>query len=178
MLLFWYKDAHALGFCRALIGWVISLCPWIFVKSCAIINQPIINRSTEQVDDGDEGDLLKQALAMSMTDGEEFENMRVRFFNEKLSHMMCPQWLLVAVWRSGAADTHFIVALRGGCVHSLMRDRGGILRWLCPVVRGTVPACFASYCCTVWGGDKVSVESSFVRLWVYLACLFVRGLAV
>lgn len=30
-----------------------------------------------QVDDGDESDLLKQALAMSMTDGEEFENMRV-----------------------------------------------------------------------------------------------------
>lgn len=33
---------------------------------------------TKQVDDGEEGDLLKQALAMSMTDGEEFENMRVR----------------------------------------------------------------------------------------------------
>lgn len=28
-------------------------------------------------DDGDEEDLLKQALAMSMTDGEEFESMRV-----------------------------------------------------------------------------------------------------
>lgn len=42
------------------------------------INQ-YFNQSTQQVDDGDEGDLLKQALAMSMTDGEEFENLRVRF---------------------------------------------------------------------------------------------------
>lgn len=31
-----------------------------------------------KVDDDDEGDLLKQALAMSMTDGDEIENMRVR----------------------------------------------------------------------------------------------------
>lgn len=68
--------------------------PWVFFRTsgsaisspidfrrmfCYIINQPILNRSTEQVDDGDEGDLLKQALAMSMTDGEEFENMRVSF---------------------------------------------------------------------------------------------------
>eukprot|EP00904_Undaria_pinnatifida_P006324 jgi/Undpi1/2821/HiC_scaffold_14.g06198.m1 len=35
------------------------------------------DRDAMQVDDGDESELLKQALAMSMTDEEEFENMRV-----------------------------------------------------------------------------------------------------
>lgn len=42
-------------------------------------------------DDGDEEDLLKQALAMSMTDGEEFENMRVRSIVPQICRVFCHQ---------------------------------------------------------------------------------------
>lgn len=46
-------------------------------------------------DDGEEENLLKQAIAMSMADGEEFENMRVRYDLEALRYYMCYTLVLI-----------------------------------------------------------------------------------
>lgn len=87
----------------------ISLSPCHPGKILTVEHAPVSLLPHEQVDADDDGGLLEQALAMSMMDGDEVENMRVRAPQRRES-LACFESFLFLVLRSYACCVSFRVS--------------------------------------------------------------------